>query len=160
MEYPGEKELSYSEGKIIEVSEINNYVFINNCITKPGSSGSPIALKGENLILRIYQASNGYLRKGIFIKLIVDIIKDYQRSGEGIEYYENGYLKYDGNFVNDEYDGNGIFHHNNNLIYVGSFKNWAKHGFCFAVKNDEIILKGIFENDKLIESHNNNNIDD
>ena len=94
-----------------------------------------------------------------FFKLIVDIIKDYQRNGEGIEYYENGDLKYDGNFVNDEYDGNGIFHHNNNFIYVGSFKNWEKHGFGFAVKNDEIILKGIFENDKLIESHNNNSDD-
>ena len=82
------------------------------------------------------------MEKRNFFKLIVDIIKDYQRNGKGIEYYENGDLKYDGNFVNDEYDWNGISHHNNNLIYVGSFKNWKKHGFGFAVKNDEIILEG------------------
>ena len=156
MEYPGEKELSYSEGKIIGFCKNDNCIFYHNCITEPGSSGSPIVLTGENLILGIHKASNGYQRKGIFIKLIVDIIKNYQRNGDGIEYYENGDLKYDGNFVNDEYDGNGIFHHNNNLIYVGSFKNGKKNGFGFVVKNDEIILKGIFENGKLIESHNNN----
>ena len=126
MEYPGEKELSYSEGIIIGLSNNDNSIFYHNCMTEPGSSGSPIVLIGENTILGIHKASNGYQRKGIFIKLIVDIIKDYQRNGDGIEYYENGDLKYDGLFENDEYNGNGTFHYKNNLIYIGQFKNGKK----------------------------------
>ena len=156
MEYPGEKELSYSEGIIVGLSKIDNSIFYHNCITEPGSSGSPIVLVGENTISGIHRASNGYLRQGIFIKLIIDIIKDYQRNGEGVEYYENGDLKYDGFFENDEYEGNGTFHYKNNLIYIGEFKNGKKNGFGCVVKNDEITLKGKFEDGKLIESYNNN----
>ena len=39
---------------------------------------------------------------------------------------------------------------------MGNLKTEKKNGFGCEVKNDKLILKGKFENDKLIESYNNN----
>ena len=130
--YPKRGGLHHSKGKIISLSEKDDCVFYYNLATKPGSSGSPIFLKGDNKILGIHcKAINDNVKvgKGFFIKIIIDIIKDYQKNGKGKEYYENGELKYDGFYLNDEYDGEGTFYNPNGLIYIGQFKNGKKDGY-------------------------------
>ena len=157
MQYPQGKELALSEGKILEIDNENECHFYHNLETEEGSSGSPIVLEGEDLILGIHKGHlerNKKIKMGIFIKLIIDIIKEYKRQGEGIEYYENGEIKYEGNFVNDEYDGEGKLYHKNGFIYIGQFKNGKKSGFGCIYKDNNFI-QGKFENDKLIESYNN-----
>ena len=36
--------------------------------------------------------------------------KNGLKDGKGIEYYKNGNKKYEGDFINDMYDGNGKFY--------------------------------------------------
>mgnify|MGYP002626272667 CR=1 FL=1 len=87
--YPKRGGLHHSKGKIISLSEKDDCVFYYNLATKPGSSGSPIFLKGDNKILGIHcKAINDNIKvgKGFFIKIIIDIIKDYQKNGKGKEY--------------------------------------------------------------------------
>lgn len=49
--------------------------------------------------------------------------------GEGMLYFENGNLKYQGNFSNGQYDGYGkLYLDNKTKIYDGNFKNNNKHG--------------------------------
>ena len=45
------------------------------------------------------------------------IINQLKKNGEGIEYYENGNKKYEGNFLDDEYEGVGKFFYENGDIY-------------------------------------------
>ena len=54
-QYPGGKNLSYSEGKI---KNINNSDLIYDASTKPGSSGSPIFLKNTIEVIGIHKQGN------------------------------------------------------------------------------------------------------
>ena len=44
-------------------------------------------------------------------------------NGKGILYYENGEKKYDGEFLNGEYNGKGSLYENGD-VYIGEFKRW------------------------------------
>ena len=48
--------------------------------------------------------------------------------GKGIEYYKGGNIKYDGNFINGVYDGDGKYIYNNGNYYIGEWKEGKKHG--------------------------------
>ena len=50
------------------------------------------------------------------------------RNGNGIEYYKNGNIKYDGYFINDIYDGIGKYYYENGEYYDGEFKNDLRNG--------------------------------
>ena len=45
------------------------------------------------------------------------------KQGKGIIYFMNGKIKYDGDFVNDEYERNGTLYYEGGDYYIGQFKN-------------------------------------
>ena len=107
IQYPNGGALAYSEGKITGNATNFPFLFFHEASTKFGSSGSPIVLKGEEKIIGIHRGSVQGKKKnaGILIGAVVNAVNEYKKNGYGIEYYENGDLKYEGNFLDDEYDG-------------------------------------------------------
>ena len=176
IQYP-EGKLSYSPGKILEKKPNNDYLFYHNVNTLPGSSGSPIVLKGEEKVIAIHKGWDTIVKKnaGFFIGIIIEIMMTYKKNGEGKEYYKNGMIKYKGNFFNDEYNGEGIeyyetgkvkyegkfldgqyngegkFYEENDEIYLGQFKNGAKNGDGCVFKDNKLIKEGKFENNKFLD---------
>ena len=122
--------LNFSNGKIIEINyENNKYQFTHTVSTLKGSSGSPIVLKDKESVIGVHKAENTSKEVNYrdLIGPIINIINELKRNGKGIEYYKNGEIKYEGNFVDDEYDGDdGWFHYENGDIYIGQFKNGKK----------------------------------
>ena len=150
LQYPGGKYLSISEGKI---SKKEDLIFYHNASTQKGSSGSPIFY--EKGVIGIHQgfSLDEYLNIGIFIiGLIQDIINQKKRFGEGREFYENGKLKYEGNFINDLYEGDGKYFFENDDVYIGQFKNGKPNGEGCTVRNGIILYEGVYENGVFIRS--------
>ena len=113
VQYPFGNNLSFSEGNICGIDCYNKYYFYHNASTEFGSSGSPIVLENDDKVFAIHKGfdNNRRYNVGIFIGTIVEIMQEYKRNGIFKEYYENGYLKYEGNFKDDEYeDDNGRFY--------------------------------------------------
>ena len=157
IQFPEGENLSYSKGKILK---INKYRFSNNASTLSGSSGSPIALFGKEKVIGIHKGGNEDKSKnyGDLIVPINAIINQLKKNGEGIEYYENGNKKYEGNFLNDEYEGYGTFFYENGDSYIGYFKNGKKEGSGIIIGPDGNIKEdGIYKDDKLIEENNEEN---
>ena len=166
IQFPDGKKLSKSEQKITERFTKIDYMFYHNASTIEGSSGSPIILKDDDKVLGIHKGGIRGKKKnvGIFIGIILDGIKEYKRNGEGKDYYEDGKIKYEGNFVDDEYDKKGKFYDESGNKYEGKFTKGKKNGeFSIYDKEGELIHKNKYEDDKLIEktdinkSNNNNN---
>ena len=153
-QYPGGKEIAVSEGIISNKNLDNKYKFYHTADTKFGSSGSPIYLKGDNTIIGIHSAGNKIERIncGYFIGPAIDYMKmKFKRNGEGIEYYKNGNIKYEGYFFDDKYDGGGIYYYENGDRYCGEFKNGKQNGEgCIIYKDGSKTTKGKFLDDKLI----------
>ena len=154
-QYPGGKELSWSRGTILEINSRNNEnLFSHNASTQSGSSGSPIVLKGEEKVLGIHKGGNEKNNKnfGFFIWPAIEIIKEYKKTGFGIEYYKNGTLKYEGNFVDDEYEGDGKFYYGSGIFYFGEFKKGTMNGVGIVYDSNEekIIKDGVFSNNEFI----------
>ena len=40
----------------------------------------------------------------------------------------NGKILYEGDFINDKYEGNGKYVWENGVYYIGQFKNGLQHG--------------------------------
>ena len=96
----------------------------------------------------------------IFIGLITVIINQLKKNGKGIEYYENGKKNYDGNYVDDEYEGDGTFYFENGVFIKGNFKNGKKEGNGIIFDSNYYKKKeGTFEDDKLISENNDQNSD-
>ena len=165
IQFPDGKKLSKSEQKITERFTKIDYMFYHNASTIEGSSGSPIILKDDDKVLGIHKGGIRGKKKnvGIFIGIILDVIKEYKRNGEGKDYYEDGKIKYEGNFEDDEYnDDKGKFYDENGNKYEGKFTKGKKNGeFSVYDKDGKLIKKIKYENDKLIEetiiSNNSNN---
>jgi len=148
-QYPLGGEIHLSDGQIIEIKD---FIFYHDADTLHGSSGGPIILQGDDKILGIHKGSkNNSINVGIFIKIILEIVMQLKRNGEGIEYYKNGKIKYIGNFVDDEYDGEGQFHYENGEIYIGGFKHGKRNGSGCVFKDEDLIQEGEFINDEYIE---------
>jgi len=159
LQYPCGKNLSLAMGKIIEISSENDYIFYHNADTMFGSSGSPIVLNGENTAIGIHTGGLKDKKEnvGYFIGIIIDIMRMYKKNGEGKEYYKDGKLKYEGNFLDDEYDGEGKFYDENGEIYIGQFKNGKKNGNFCVIKDNELIKEGEFKNDEFINKEKSDN---
>ena len=167
IQFPDGKKLSKSEQKITERFTKIDYMFYHNASTIEGSSGSPIILKDDDKVLGIHKGGIRGKKKnvGIFIGIILDAIKESKRNGQGKDYYEDGKIKYEGNFVDDEYDDEkGKFYDESGNKYEGKFTKGKKNGeFSIYDKEGELIHKNKYEDDKLIEktdinnSNNNNN---
>ena len=164
IQFPDGKKLSKSEQKITERFTKIDYMFYHNASTIEGSSGSPIILKDDDKVLGIHKGGIRGKKKnvGIFIGIILDDIKEYKRNGEGKDYYEDGKIKYEGNFVDDEYDDEkGKFYDESGNKYEGKFTKGKKNGdFSIYDKEGELIHKNKYEDDKLIEKTDINNSGD
>jgi hypothetical protein len=164
IQFPDGKKLSKSEQKITERFTKIDYMFYHNASTIEGSSGSPIILKDDDKVLGIHKGGIRGKKKnvGIFIGIILDVIKEYKRNGEGKDYYEDGKIKYEGNFVDDEYDDEkGKFYDESGNKYEGKFTKGKKNGdFSIYDKEGKLIHKNKYEDDKLIEKTDINNSGD
>ena len=164
IQFPDGKKLSKSEQKITERFTKIDYMFYHNASTIEGSSGSPIILKDDDKVLGIHKGGIRGKKKnvGIFIGIILDDIKEYKRNGEGKDYYEDGKIKYEGNFVDDEYDDEkGKFYDESGNKYEGKFTKGKKNGdFSIYDKEGKLIHKNKYEDDKLIEKTDINNSGD
>ena len=146
LQFPGGKKLSLSEGKLLGFS---GCMFYHNASTQFGSSGSPIFLKDEEGVIGIHRGATEDKTKNVgyhIFGFVSDIIYQLKRNGGGIEYYSNGKIKYEGNFANDEYEGEGMFYEADGRIYIGQFKKGEKHGKGCIIKNGYIIFEGQFDN--------------
>jgi len=85
VQYPGGNDLSYSEGKITRLYNNNENIFYHNSSTQQGSSGGPIVLKGEYTVLAIHKGTNSEENVGIFIKNIVEIMKNYSKKNSNFK---------------------------------------------------------------------------
>ena len=176
-QYPEGKNLSYSEGNIINIDE---YELIYNASTKSGSSGSPILLKNTTKVIGMHK--QGSIRKtenyGTLINSIIqllesenEIIKDklinnqkkiYENGnyyigqilndkeyGQGKVCDKNGNIIYDGDFVNGKKEGNGKFIFEDGTYYIGQWLNDKMNGKGkLYTKNGELIYDGDFVNGK------------
>ena len=43
-------------------------------------------------------------------------------NGKGTQYYSNGKIKYEGDFINHKYEGNGKYIYENGKYYIGQLK--------------------------------------
>ncbi len=77
MQYPGNKDLSIAEGKIIEIKE--NLKIYHSVPTMNGSAGSPIILTNKNLyIIGMHQGKSKDYKIGIYFKNVLeDLEKQY-----------------------------------------------------------------------------------
>ena len=74
IQYPGNNNVSYAEGKIIEIND--NLLIKHSVSTEHGSSGSPIILSNRNLnIIGIHQGSMEIYNRGVYIKNVLDDIE-------------------------------------------------------------------------------------
>ena len=65
--------------------------------------------------------------------------------GKGIIYYNNGKIKYEGNFINGKKEGNGKYYWEDGQHYIGQFNNGLRHGKGIEYyKNGKIKKKGKF----------------
>ena len=49
-------------------------------------------------------------------------------NGKGKEYYSNGNILYEGDYINDKVEGNGKYIDENGECYIGQFKNGLRNG--------------------------------
>ena len=72
-----------------------------------------------------------------------------KRNGKGIVYYKNGNIKYEGDFINDKYEGEGKYIWEDGNYYIGQWKSNLRNGNGILYnKNCDIIYNGNWTNDK------------
>ena len=72
------------------------------------------------------------------------------RNGKGILYYSDGKIQYEGDFVNEKYEGKGKYIYENGRYYIDEFKSNWKHGKGILYYSDgKINYDGNFINDKI-----------
>ena len=157
IQFPNGEDLSCSKGKITKIVNVNKHpsMFFHEASTLPGSSGSPIVLEKEEEVIGIHKGSlkdNGK-NIGLFIGRVVDKIKNYKRNGTYKEFYENGELKYEGKFLDDEYnDDNGKYIDEQGYTYQGKFEKGKKNGKFKRSKNGKEI-ECEFKDDERIDDN-------
>ena len=95
-------------------------------------------IKEENGIIK-YENRNYYLGED----------KDCVRNGKGKEYYKNGDLKYDGDWIDDLPEGKGKYIDADGNYYIGEFKKGLKQGKGVEYdRNNKLRYEGDFINGK------------
>ena len=128
LQYP-EGKTSYSYGVLKD--ESNSQDIIYSCSTSEGSSGAPILNLINNKEYYV-----GHLKKG---KVTI--------------YYSNGKIKYEGDCLDDNFEGKGTYYYENGNRYEGEWKKGLKHGKGILYydhetqkkKYDGYFIKGKFE---------------
>ena len=113
VQYPEGKVLSFSGGKIEELNKDNANIFYHTASTTVGSSGSPIILKGEDKVLAIHRGALKGQNKniGIFIKDIIDIMKDFKKANLNYSYKVNNNINLFSDFCKNAYNISEPFVH-------------------------------------------------
>ena len=172
IQYPLGKHLSYANGKI---EKIDKYEFTHKTSTKSGSSGSPVFLEDNIKVIVIHKCKSknipenygdfigpifNYFKNGFNYKIILENgdyyigeIKHKLKNGKGKLYYSNGNIKYDGEFVDDKFEGYGKYIEENGRYYIGKWKNNKMHG-----KGKYLISKGYIFSNTLFEGEYLNGI--
>ena len=138
-QFPEGNKLSNSRG---EISGIDKYEIIHNASTAQGSSGSPIFLKDTTKIIGIHKPGSTDKNEnyGNFIYPIMNTLKNI------IVYKKE---KYEGEYVNDKFEGKGKYIYDNGEYYIGEWKNGLRNGKGkYYYKNGNIRYEGDFVNDK------------
>ena len=155
VQFPEGKYLSYSIGKITYAYD---YELEYDASTKPGSSGSPIILKGSTEVLGIHKQGNKdkKINYGTFIHSFIKELnnnniksinsipynkKVYENgdyyigemlnnipNGKGKKFDKYGNIIYDGEIINGKANGKGILYYKNGYYYVGQWLNDKKNG--------------------------------
>ena len=74
-------------------------------------------------------------------------IKNGLPDGKGKDYYCDGKVKYEGDFIEGKREGNGKIYFSDGNYYIGEWKNNLQHGNgTLYDKNGIIIQKGYFRN--------------
>ena len=127
----------YSEGEITKI-EKNEFVFDTNKIQS--SLGCPILLKNTTKVIGIVKQINKSKNFGNFIYPISNFLNDI------IIYNKD---QYEGEFVNDKYEGKGKYNYEDGKYYIGEWKNGLRNGRgILYYKNGNILYEGDFVNDK------------
>ena len=86
----------------------------------------------------------------IAISIIIPYLKNIPPNGKRKIYYPNGNIKYEGDYMNDKFEGKGIlYYENGNKHYEGNFVNNKFEGKgIIYYENGDIGYEGDFENDK------------
>ena len=83
--------------------------------------------------------------------------KNAEFNGQG-KYFQNKELMYDGVFLNGEWEREGKLYQDENLIYDGYFKDGKKHGFGIYYFDDGTEWSGEWvQNDKGVGHYNHEN---
>ena len=94
MQYPGGKDISFSEGKIVKIDDDD---IIHNISTECGSSGSPLIISTRNLnVIGIHcrKIGNENLNKGIYFKPILDDIEIQLNNLNQIQFDDDNKFNY------------------------------------------------------------------
>ncbi len=162
--YNGKGILTLEDGSTIK-GNFKNGKADGNCTVK-NANGSTLYVGGfiddnYNGSGRIYTEQGGYAEgrfvdgepTGIFNEYTPDkqLVycgewNDMHRNGRGIE-YKNGEKRYEGEFENAVYNGQGKLYKDGILVYSGSFQNGQRSGFGVEFKDDEMVYQGQWDND-------------
>jgi len=132
----------YSEGEIIKVEK---YEFVYKTISTEDSPGYPILLKNTSKVIGISKQNNKINEPkdenyGNFIYPIINLFN-------GNIIYSND--QYEGDFVNDKFEGKGKYNYDDGKYYIGEWKNGLRNGKgIFYSKTGNIEYEGDFVNDK------------
>ena len=72
------------------------------------------------------------------------------RHGKGKLYNKNGNITYEGDFINDKYEGNGKYNWEDGEYYIGQWKNGKRYGKGkLYYKNGSIKYEGDWLDNKM-----------
>ena len=117
--------------QVLETAPIERYTHINYAFAIPDKDGKILSVK--------YYNTDGQYYVGQW--------KNDSGNGRGILFYQNGNIKYEGDFVNGNFEGNGKLYGQSGVYYIGQFKNSEMHGKGIIYSKDgEVKYDGEFIN--------------
>ena len=144
------KELN-PDGSILSISQYNKELTEKNGICYEFLNGRVEAIKkyshGEvELFIASFEENKiRVMDHGVqkyFGEYSGDYIKGFEKCGHGVEYDENGEsVIYDGEFQNDQRNGQGMFYSNGYVRYKGAWKNGVPSGIGTVYDDQGILLK-------------------
>jgi len=155
--YPLEGKITSSESSIEKIDK-NEFIYSIKTEQKQISSGNPIFLEKSINVIGIHKSNNNNNNYADFIYPILNILKkefksksvennknkkieyengDYyigeienengKPNGKGIKYFKDGNI-YEGNFIQDKFDGLGKYYNADGYYYFGEWKQGLKYG--------------------------------